>query len=72
MSDTTTVPDVLREGPAAEYLDAPAATLRQWRYLGKGPRYVKLPNGGVRYRRADLERFIAEHIIQPGARKAAS
>jgi hypothetical protein len=69
MSDTTTVPDVLREGPAGEYIDTPAATLRQWRYLGKGPRYVKLPNGGVRYRRADLDEFLAASTVDPQGRE---
>ena len=36
----------------------PEKTLAQWRYLGKGPRYLKLV-GHVRYRRSDVEEWLA-------------
>lgn len=32
----------------------PEKTLAQWRYMGKGPRYLKL-GGHVRYRREDID-----------------
>lgn len=65
------IPDLLDEREAAAYLSKPMGTLRQWRSRGLGPSYVKL-GMSIRYRRADLERFIAENTIQPGAHKAAS
>lgn len=64
-------PDLLDEREAAAVLSKPMGTLRQWRSRGLGPSYVKL-GMSIRYRRADLEHFIAENTIQPGARKAAS
>ena len=63
--------DLLDEHEAAVVLSKPAGTLRQWRSRGLGPTYVKL-GMSIRYRRADLERFIADNVIQPGGRKAAS
>ena len=35
------------------------ATFYRWRQLRKGPRSIKLPNGDVRIRRSDLERWLA-------------
>ena len=36
-------------------------TLEQWRWLGKGPRYVKL-GGRVRYPLLEIERYEAENL----------
>jgi hypothetical protein len=63
--------DLLDEHEAAVVLSKPAGTLRQWRSRGLGPPYVKL-GMSIRYRRADLERFIVDNTIEPGAHKAAS
>lgn len=54
---------------AAEYIHhaAPAETLKQWRSKGKGPRYVKLPNGKVRYRTDWLDQFVEQHAVDPRA-----
>jgi Helix-turn-helix domain len=66
MSNTTTERDLLDEAAASEYLgDVPERTLRQWRYLGKGPAYVKVGPKHVRYRRADLDAFIAGGRVDP-------
>jgi predicted DNA-binding transcriptional regulator AlpA len=35
-------------------------TLAQWRYLGKGPAFVKV-GSAVRYRRSDVMRWLAEN-----------
>jgi hypothetical protein len=59
--------DLVDEHEAAVILSKPAGTLRQWRHRGLGPAYVKL-GLSVRYRRADLEQFITEHVIQPGTK----
>jgi predicted DNA-binding transcriptional regulator AlpA len=37
----------------------PRATFYRWRQLRKGPRSIKLPNGDVRIRRSELERWLA-------------
>jgi predicted DNA-binding transcriptional regulator AlpA len=37
----------------------PRATFYRWRQLRKGPKSIKLPNGAVRIRRSDLDRWIA-------------
>lgn len=37
----------------------PKATFYRWRQLRKGPKSIKLPNGAVRIRRSELERWIA-------------
>lgn len=43
------------------------ATLHIWRGQGRGPRYCKL-GGKVRYRLADLERWLQERVIDPAQR----
>lgn len=56
---------MLDEEASSKYLGGvPEGTLRQWRYLGKGPAYVKIGRH-VRYRRADLDMFIAAQRVDP-------
>jgi hypothetical protein len=41
------------------------ATLRQWRWKGQGPRFVKLTGGGeCFYALSDLEAYIAGRVYQ--------
>jgi predicted DNA-binding transcriptional regulator AlpA len=40
-------------------IGVPKATFCRWRQLRKGPKSIKLPNGAVRIRRSELERWIA-------------
>jgi len=42
---------------AAEFLQIKPTTLEQWRWNGKGPRFIKMGRC-VRYRLSDLEAFI--------------
>ncbi len=49
---------LVKEQQAADYLGLCVATLRRWRWSGKGPRFCKI-GGAVRYDPADLEAFIA-------------
>jgi predicted DNA-binding transcriptional regulator AlpA len=47
-----------------------ATTLRQWRYEGHGPRYVKTApgrSGLVMYRRRDIDSWLDECTVQPAA-----
>ena len=45
---------------AAELLDITPHSLRTYRYLGRGPRFVRRPNGAVFYPLADLCAYLSE------------
>ena len=45
----------------ADYLNVSRRTLSRWLREGIGPPSIKLPSGARRYRKADLDRWIAEH-----------
>ena len=47
---------------AAEFLNVPKATLTQWRYLGRGPEFVKFNARCIRYKLEQLEAWIASCI----------
>ncbi|MET7911521.1 helix-turn-helix domain-containing protein [Streptomyces avermitilis] len=42
-----------------EEIGVPVSTFYRWRQLRKGPKAIKLPNGAVRIRRSEFERWIA-------------
>jgi hypothetical protein len=48
---------------AGPLIGTTAATMRRWRYEGRGPRYTKV-GSSVRYRIADLERFLSERTVE--------
>ncbi len=48
---------LLKEDEAAQILSLEVATLRRWRWSGRGPLFLKL-GGAVRYDLADLDAFI--------------
>jgi hypothetical protein len=50
--------DLVDEREAAAILAAEVRTLRNWRALGKGPRFYKIGQRMVRYHRDDLAAFI--------------
>jgi excisionase family DNA binding protein len=41
-------------------LDVSRSTFYDWRAKGRAPRCIKLPNGDIRIRRSELERWLAE------------
>lgn len=61
--DTNVEGYILTIGQAAAYLSIPKTTLYTWRTrrAGFGPRAVKL-GGCLRYRRSDLDAWVAEHV----------
>jgi excisionase family DNA binding protein len=61
--DTSHESMILTIDEAAAYLAIPKATLYTWRTrrVGFGPRAVKM-GGCLRYRRADLDAWIMEHL----------
>ena len=61
--DTNQENVILTIDEAADYLAIPKATLYTWRTrrVGFGPRAVKM-GGCLRYRHADLDAWIVEHL----------
>ena len=55
----STQDDLVDEKDAAAVLTLKVATLRNWRALKQGPKFIKLGKRAVRYRRGDLAAFIA-------------
>ncbi len=53
--------DLIDEKEAAAILAVAVTTLRNWRSLKQGPRYLKLGARMVRYSRAELAAFIKPH-----------
>lgn len=53
--------ELLTPEQLAEYLQVSTASLANLRYLGKGPRWVKVV-GKVRYRRADVLAHLDENV----------
>ena len=52
--------DLMSTDEAAKYLRAKPLTLVAWRHKKQGPTYVKI-GGHVRYRRTDLDGYIAQN-----------
>jgi excisionase family DNA binding protein len=53
--------DLLKDHETAGYLKVPVGTLANWRYQGKGPRFIKVGRH-VRYRRSDVEAWLELHV----------
>jgi predicted site-specific integrase-resolvase len=50
---------------AATILGVAVETLKKWRQRsGKGPKYVKYPDGAIRYRLSTVMKFIEDHIVE--------
>ena len=58
MATITEDPDrLVLPAELAEEIVVPERTLAQWRYLGKGPAFIKVGKH-VRYRRSDVEAWL--------------
>lgn len=53
------------ESEAGEKLGVPAQTLRYWRHVSKGPKYIKLPNRRIVYREDDLDGWMGALVVEP-------
>ena len=51
-------PKFLTEQEAAEVLNRKPVTLRKWRMTGKGPKFIKDPEGGIHYEMEDIEMWV--------------
>lgn len=54
---------LLRPAEAAALIKKPERTLGQWRYEGRGPRYIKVGRD-VRYRATDIEKWLDENTVE--------
>ena len=54
---------LLDERQAADILCYSVRALQNWRHRGGGPDFVKVSARSVRYRRADLDKWIAERTV---------
>ena len=58
----TVAADLLLPAAVAERLGVSETMLARWRYTGVGPAYVQLTRKTLRYRAADVERYIASKV----------
>jgi DNA-binding transcriptional MerR regulator len=56
---------LLTQRQAAAYLNVSIRTLQRWRLEGIGPPSIRLPNGYLRYRLADLEAWLRDQGEAP-------
>lgn len=47
----------------ADHWGMPVRTLAAWRYQGRGPAYLKLNGGTIRYRVEDVEAYESENLM---------
>jgi predicted DNA-binding transcriptional regulator AlpA len=55
--------ELVNEREAASILCYSVRALQNWRHRGGGPAYVKVSSRSVRYRRADLEKWIEDRTV---------
>lgn len=61
---------LLRDGDVAKALGMSVATIRRWRVIGRGPVWVKLEGGAVRYERGAFEAWLAAQKRSDGGADA--
>jgi excisionase family DNA binding protein len=52
---------LMTQREAANYLHVSITTLQRWRKRGIGPPSTRLPNGYLRFRKADLDAWLRQH-----------
>lgn len=57
------VPEVISVPEAAIFLSLQPRTLDNWRSQGRGPTFIKLPGGAIRYRVKDLRNWLNTYQI---------
>lgn len=57
---------VIGEREVSALLGVSTSTLRHWRRksVRKGPKFLKLDNGSVRYRLRDIEQYQEERVVE--------
>lgn len=64
--------DLFNTKEAALYLKIGASTLEHYRISGRGPSFLKLGTSIVRYKKADLDRWVDECRYQSTSQVAAA
>ncbi len=64
--------ELLSEKAAAHRLGLSVHTLRAHRKRGTGIPWVTLGTRTVRYRTADVERYLMDHLVEPGMPRKAT
>lgn len=62
MSPVTSLPEFIDERQLSERIGIECTTLQNWRWSGKGPRYVKVGRL-VRYNLADVLAWLAANTV---------
>ncbi len=60
---------LLDEKQLANFFGLKPKTLAMWRSRGTGPKFVRLANQSIRYRREDVEAYLADRTIDADAPK---
>lgn len=58
--------ELLNERESARFVKLTPRALESRRRRGEPPRFIRFSLRAVRYRRRDLEAFIAAHVVEPG------
>jgi len=59
---------LLNTGETAKLLGVAPSTLRYWRMLHIGPKFIKLSARNIRYDQGDVEAYVAAKTYDPSAR----
>ncbi len=51
---------------ASDLLGLQPATLKRWRVVGTGPKYIRIGRRTIRYRPADIKHFISQSNVEVG------
>lgn len=54
-----------RPDMAARYTGYSRQTMAQWRYLGKGPKYLRPTPRTIIYRKSDLDAWLSASLVDP-------
>jgi predicted DNA-binding transcriptional regulator AlpA len=60
--------DLLTSKQVAALLGMTDRSLERWRTAGDGPRFIRLSRRTIRYRRADIDAFLAARVYDSTAR----
>lgn len=63
--------ELVNERTLSKLLDISTWTLKYWRYKNKGPKFVKLENGRIRYPKQDIHDWYEKQINMFQKKEAA-
>ncbi len=70
MALATTIENLLNEHDVARITGMSLATVRRWRLLRQGPKYIKCGSAAVRYRPEDIRAWLESRPTGGGQREA--